>query len=69
MTTTINKQQIAVVFQTKKGLHEFLTVEAEFFLPSLQYVNIEWLREIWSGKKKASVMQAAHWLTSNIGSA
>ena len=51
-TTTIYKQQIAGVFQTKKGLHEFLTVETEFFLPPLEYVNIEWLRDIWAGKKK-----------------
>ena len=56
-TNTVNKQDIGLVFQTKKGLHEFLTVEMEYFLRSNDYVNIDWLRDIWSGKKK---VRSAH---------
>ena len=29
-----------------------LTVDMEYFLPALPYLNIEWLRGMWSGKKK-----------------
>ena len=49
--TQINKQQIATVFNTKKGLHEFLTVEMDLYLPKLDCVNVDWLRDIWQGKK------------------
>ena len=52
MSTTVSKQAIGVVFENKKGLHEFLTVEMEYFLPGIPYVNVEWLRDIWSGDKK-----------------
>jgi hypothetical protein len=45
------------VFQDKKGLHEFLTVEMQYYLPSLTYCNYEWLREIWAGKRKVSSYQ------------
>ena len=33
-------------------LYEFLTVEMQYYLPSVTYCNYEWLREIWSGKRK-----------------
>ena len=49
---TVKKQEIGLVFQDKKGLHEFLTEEMEFYLPVLPYVKIDWLRDIWAGKKK-----------------
>ena len=52
--TTVTKSQVGQVFQDKKGLHEFLTVEMLYYLPSLTYCNYEWLREIWSGKRKVS---------------
>ena len=48
----VTKQMIGAVFSTKKGLHEFLTVEVEIFLPPRQYTNTAWLRDIWAGKKK-----------------
>jgi hypothetical protein len=48
-TLKVDKKQISIVFEDKKGLHEFLTVEMEFFLPNLLCVNIEWMRNIWSG--------------------
>ena len=51
-TIKVDKKQISLVFEDKQGLHEFLTVEMEFFLPSLPIVNIEWLRNIWSGRQK-----------------
>ncbi len=50
----VNKREIGLVFEDKKGLHEFLTVEMEYFLPSYQYVSIDWLRDIWSGTKTVS---------------
>ena len=53
--TQVNKQDIALVFTTKKGLHEFLTVEMEFFLPPLHYTSIDWIRDIWQGKKRVSL--------------
>ena len=48
-TTTITKQEIGQVFNSKKGLFEFLTIEMEYFLPALEYTNIEWLRDLWQG--------------------
>jgi hypothetical protein len=53
-TKTIPKQTLAGVFTTKRGLHEFLTVEMEYYLPPNEYTNIEWLREVWAGGKKVS---------------
>ncbi len=50
--TTVTKSQVGQVFQDKRGLHEFLTVEMEYYLPSSPYWNVEWLREIWIGHKK-----------------
>jgi len=44
------------VFQDKRGLHEFLTVEMEYFLPDPSYCNIEWLREIWQGQKQVGLI-------------
>lgn len=49
---TVTKSQIRQVFQDKKGLHEFLVVEMEFYLPALNFTNIEWLRGIWQGQKR-----------------
>jgi hypothetical protein len=46
----VNRSNISQVFTTKKGLHEFLTIEMEYCLPPIQYTNIEWLSEIWKGK-------------------
>ena len=51
----MNKQKIEAVFNNKRGLHEFLTVEMDFNLPGLDYVNIDWLRDIWQGKKPVSI--------------
>ena len=51
-TTTVSKDQIGLIFQNKKGLLEFLTVEMEYFLPPRDFVNYDWLRDIWQGKKK-----------------
>ena len=48
----VNTQVVNGVFSTKKGLHEFYSVELEYFLPPLNYTNIDWLRDIWSGQKK-----------------
>ncbi len=52
----VPKREISLVFEDKKGLHEFLTVDMEYFLPGLMYVNIEWLRSIWQGKKKVTII-------------
>ena len=49
---TVTKSQVGQVFQDKKGLHEFLTVEMQFYLPAINYYNYEWLRDIWSGARK-----------------
>jgi hypothetical protein len=50
--SNVNKSSIGLVFQDKRGLHEFLTVEMEYFLPATPFCNIEWLRKIWTGKGK-----------------
>ena len=50
----VSKAQISQVFSTKKGLHEFLTIEMEFCLPPLPYTNIDWLCDIWKAEKKVS---------------
>ncbi len=51
-TKQVTKQDVGRIFQDKKGLHEFLTVEMEYHLPSLPYTSVEWLRDIWAGEKK-----------------
>ena len=51
----VTKSQVSQVFEDKKGLHEFLTVEMEYYLPASNFCNIEWLRNIWSGKKKVNI--------------
>ena len=53
----VNKQEVNGVFSTKKGLHEFYSVELEFFLPPLPYTNIDLLRDISSGRKKVCSSQ------------
>ena len=52
----VHRNEITPVFTTKKGLHEFLTIEMEFCLPAIQYSNLDWLSEIWKGKKKVSIL-------------
>ncbi len=49
---TVTRGEVEQVFSTKKGLHEFLTVQAEYFLPPLAFTNTAWLRDIWTGKKR-----------------
>ncbi len=51
---SVNVNEIAQHFGTKKGAHEFLTVEAQYYLPGLQYTSTAWLREIWTGKMEAA---------------
>ena len=41
MSKTVNKSQVGQVFLDKKGLHEFMTVEMEYFLPDMNYCNVE----------------------------
>ena len=53
-TTVVNRQDISMHFTSKKGMHEFLSVENEFFLPLLHYTNVDWLGAIWRGEKKVS---------------
>jgi hypothetical protein len=43
------------VFTTKKGCHEFLVVEMEYFLPPCGLVNMEFLRDICIGRKKVRI--------------
>ena len=55
MTTKIvEKSAIQEKFSAKRGLYEFLTVECDLFLPPLPNTNHNWLRMIWSDKKKVS---------------
>lgn len=49
---SVTRHEIEGVFSTKKGLHEFLTIECNYFLPPNEYTNIEWLRDISQGKKR-----------------
>jgi hypothetical protein len=51
-TKVIEKGEIEKHFKTKKGLHQFLTVECDFFLPPIMFTNSDWLRLIWQGKKR-----------------
>ena len=62
-TTTITKQELGQVFTTKKGLFEFLTIEMEYFLPAPDYTNIEWLRDLWQGKKRVRLSSSSYMLT------
>jgi hypothetical protein len=48
----VHRNDISGVFTTKKGLHEFLTIEIKYFLPPIQYTNMDWLSDIWQGKRK-----------------
>ena len=48
----ITKNQIEGVITSKKGLHEFLSIEVEYCLPPISYTNIDWLSEIWRGERK-----------------
>ena len=50
----VSRNTIEGVFSTEKELHDFLTVQMEYFLPQVEYINIEWLSEIWQGKNKVS---------------
>ncbi len=50
----VNKNDIALLFRTKRGLHQFLTVEANYFLPAEGLTSMTWLREIWTGRKRVS---------------
>jgi hypothetical protein len=54
-TTTVTKSALGQVFQDKKGLHEFLVVKMEYYLPAVNCTNIEWLRGIWSREKKVMI--------------
>ncbi len=51
MTKVVQRSDIEEHFKTKKGLHEFLTVECDLYLPPLEYTNSDWLRQIWKGEK------------------
>jgi len=42
-TANVNRSDITRVFQTKRELHMFLTVEMEYYLPAVEYTNMEWL--------------------------
>jgi len=53
--SSVTRQQVEQLFRTKRGLHEFLTLDCEFFLPPVKCTNIEWLKAIWKGNKKVSV--------------
>lgn len=54
MAKSVTKSAVGQVFQDKRRLHEFLTVEMEFYLPDSSNCTVDWLREIWQGNKKVS---------------
>jgi hypothetical protein len=45
---------VASVLSTKRELRQFLTIELEYCLPAPQYTNVDWLSDIWQGKRKVS---------------
>lgn len=55
MTKVVSKGMAQQVFTTKKGCHEFLVVEMEYFLPPCGLVNMEFLRDICIGRKKVRI--------------
>jgi hypothetical protein len=58
---TVEKSVIQEKFVTKRGLHEFLTVECDLFLPPLQNTNHNWLMLIWQDKKKVRIICYNGW--------
>jgi len=54
-TQQVPRQQVEQVFRTKRGLHEFMTVECDYFLQPHKCTNHAWVREIWAGTKKVSL--------------
>ena len=65
-TNYVSHQQIGLVYQNKKGLHEFLTVQMDNYLPVHQYISSERLREIWQWKKRVSTSQFDQLLNSPL---
>lgn len=62
-TTNVHRNSIQNVFTTKKGLHEFLTIQMQYYLPAVQYTNMAWLSGIWKGKKKVCISSSYQQVT------
>ena len=54
----IDKNNIEMVFQDKRGLHEILTVDMDFHLPNVEYCSVDWLRAIWRSEQKVSYLSS-----------
>ena len=49
---TVFIQSFGVKFQTKKAIHQFLTVEVRAYLPAKTCVTMYFMRDIITGKRK-----------------
>ena len=50
---TVSKADIKKVFSTPKECFDFLTLDVAYHLPPRPYTDMDWMKEIWDGTRKA----------------
>jgi len=46
-TSKLIRGDIVRVCSSKKELHAFLLVKKEYYLPDIQFTNMDWLQAVW----------------------
>jgi hypothetical protein len=50
----IHTREMSRIFRSKKEVYQILMIEGQFYLPPIEECTIDFLRDIFSGKKKVS---------------
>jgi hypothetical protein len=51
MTHQITTAELEAIFSTKIGLHRFMTVDMDGYLPDAKYNNVEWLGHLFYNQR------------------
>ena len=51
----IHTREMSKLFRSKKEIYQILLIEGQFYLPPIEDCTIDYLRDIFSGRKKVSI--------------
>ena len=51
----IHTREMSRIFRSKKEIYQILLIEGQYYLPPFEECTIDYLRDIFSGRKKVSV--------------